>query len=355
MEPINVLIVDDSAVVREILTSRLKAFREINVVASAHDPYEARSKIARNKIDVVTLDIEMPRMDGLTFLRYLMKHYPIPTIIVSSLTDKRNKASLTALELGAVDIVPKPGGPYSVEEVIDILVEKIMAAASVDMGKMKTQQQNNSQHDRVSYSSSILSKIRTTKQIIGVGASTGGTSALEILFKGFDKTFPPTACVIHMPEKFTATFADRLNQICQVNVKEAQNGEAMQQGTVYLAPGNRHLVIKQLGADRILKVVNGPYVHHQRPAVDVLFNSMAKDLGQNAVGVLLTGMGKDGAQGLLNMHNTGAYTICQDEASCIVFGMPKEAIELGAADEVVSLNKISLRLLNYFAKEKAKC
>ncbi len=349
MKKINVLIIDDSAVVRDILTENLKKYNDINIVGSAIDPYVARSKIAKLHVDVITLDIEMPRMDGLTFLKYLMKYYPIPAVIVSSLTDKQNLASMKALELGAVDIVPKPGGPYSVGEIIDILVEKIRAASEIDFEKYRQMAKENMKiiKKNENKGSSILSSIKTTNQFIVVGASTGGTQALERLFKGFDRNFPPTAAVIHMPEKFTKTFAERLNDICKVTVKEAENNERAVIGHVYIAPGNYHLGVKRIGAEYILKVINGPRIHNQRPAVDVLFNSAAESIGQNCIGVLLTGMGKDGAEGLLKIKNNKGFTIAQDETSCIVFGMPKAAIDLGAANEVLSLNLIAGRLEKY--------
>ena len=344
MKKINVLIIDDSAVVREILTNNLSKDNRINVVGSAIDPYVARDKIARLHVDVITLDIEMPRMDGLTFLKYLMKHYPIPVIIVSSLTDKKNRASMEALELGAIDIVPKPGGPYSVGDIIDSLTEKIIAASEIDFEKIKSlanKSLTKIKSTRIRY----LSKIKTTNKLIAVGASTGGTKALEILFKNFEKTFPPTVTVRHIPEKFTETFANRLNDICPVRVKEAENNEKAIHGHIYIAPGNYHLVVKSVGADQILKIVKAPLVNHQRPAVDVLFNSVAENIGQNSLGVILTGMGRDGAEGLLGIKKNGGFTIAQDEKTCIVFGMPKEAINMGAVDVVLPIDKITNRII----------
>jgi two-component system chemotaxis response regulator CheB len=340
MNKINVLIIDDSAVVREILSSKLADHPLINVVGVAVDPYIAREKIAKNRVDVITLDIEMPRMDGLTFLKYLMRYYPIPVVVVSSLTDRKNRASLTALELGAVDIVPKPGGPYSVGEIIDLLAEKIIAASQADFGKIKEAVKKNKERS-ARRAGMVLAGIETTRKLIAVGASTGGTTALERLFSGFDRSFPPTLAVIHMPERFTRTFAERLNELCPVNVREAEHNERVLSGTVYIAPGNYHLAVRAVGAERIIKIMKGPKVHNQRPAVDVLFQSVADNVGENAIGVLLTGMGKDGAAGLKRMREKGAYTIAQDERSSIVFGMPKAAIELGAAENVLSLDRIA--------------
>jgi two-component system chemotaxis response regulator CheB len=340
LRKIKVFVIDDSAVVRDILVKHLAKYSFIEVVGTAVDPFIAREKIVKLEIDVITLDIELPRMDGLTFLKYLMKYYPIPVIILSSLADKRNRASMEALELGAVDIVPKPGGPYSVSEVIDILARKIEEASHVDFEKVKQISQKNSiqKHED---NTTMLSRIKTTNKLIAIGASTGGTNALEIVFKNFEKSFPPTVCVIHMPEGFTATFAERLNDICQVNVKEAENNEKALPGWVYIAPGNYHLVVKALGTDYILKTIKTPYVHNQRPAVDVLFKSVAENVGQNTIAALLTGMGRDGALGMLDIKKSGGYCIAQDEATSVVFGMPKVAIELGATDKVLPIDKIT--------------
>jgi len=348
MSKINVLIIDDSAVVREILSSQLADHPKINVVGAAIDPYIAREKLAKHNVDVITLDIEMPRMDGLTFLKYLMRYYPIPVVVVSSLTDRKNRASLQALELGAVDIVPKPGGPYSVGEIIEILSEKIIAASLADFEKIKEAVRRNRERSakaEVKY----LARIGTTNKLIAVGASTGGTTALEKLFSGFDRSFPPTLAVIHMPERFTGTFAERLNELCPVDVKEAEHNERVLSGTVYIAPGNYHLAVRAVGAERIIKIIKGPKLHNQRPAVDVLFQSVADNVGENAIGVLLTGMGKDGADGLKRMREKGAYTIAQDERSSIVFGMPKAAIDLGAVESVLPLDKIAADIGNRLA------
>lgn len=337
---INVLIIDDSALVREILFKSLSQNERIKVVGTAPDPYIAREIIAKKKVDVITLDIEMPKMDGLTFLKYLMKYYPIPVIIVSSLVDKTNDASIKALELGAVDIVPKPDGSLSVCDIADILTDKIISASYIDFKKHKKISVYNIKNNIIHDKKKLLTTIRTTNKIIAVGASTGGTQALEVLFKQCKPDFPPMVTVIHMPERFTYSFAKRLNDICPVNVKEAENNERIFAGTVYIAPGNYHMTIINYGKDSIIKILNGPAVNHQRPAVDVLFNSIADNIGKNSIGVLLTGMGNDGARGLLNIKNRGGYTIVQDEESSIVWGMPKEAVNLGAQDEILPLEKI---------------
>lgn len=344
MEKVKVLVVDDSAIVRDILVKRLSAHPAIEVVGTAIDPFMARQKLETNKVDVLTLDIEMPRMDGLTFLKYLMKYDPRPVIVVSSLTDKSNAASLKALELGAFDIVPKPGGPFSVEEVSLELAEKIVAAKGADMSRVRqaAERLQGAQHAPVN--KKILSSIVTTHKLAVIGASTGGTVALEELFKGYTRDFPSTLAVIHMPERFTASFAARLNEICQVDVKEAQDGEKVMPASVYIAPGNHHMMVKTVGADRVIRIKDGPRLHGQRPAVDPLFQSAAEELGKNCIGALLTGMGRDGAEGLLAIKEAGGHTICQDENSCIVFGMPMEAIKLGAANEVLDLHAIAPRI-----------
>ncbi len=341
MGKINVFIIDDSAIVREILSERLSVHPMLNVVGTAVDPFIARDKMENLDIDVVTLDIEMPRMDGLTFLKYLMKYRPLPVIVLSSLTDRSNKASMEALELGAVDIIPKPGGAFSVEEVVDTLIEKIIAAKSVDHSKLKSISNDLKSRSTLAVKEKILSKIATTDKLISVGASTGGTVALEVLFKGFQINFPSTVAVIHMPARFTATFAARLNDICAMTVKEALHNEKILPGHIYIAPGGYHMSVKSIGTDRIIKISSGPKVFNQRPAVDVLFESVAQNIGQNTIGVLLTGMGRDGAQGLLKIKEAGGYTIAQDEATSIVWGMPKEAIDIGAAGKILPLGGIA--------------
>ena len=342
MEKINVLIVDDSAIVRKVLSENLSEYNEINIIGTAPDPYIAREKIVKSKVDVILLDIEMPRMDGLTFLKFLMKSYPLPVIIVSSLLEGKNEAAMQALELGAVDIVPKPGGPYSVGEIIESLVAKIIGASKISRSKLQEHSAVIKARPKTQVTSNILTRIKTTKKIIAVGASTGGTKAFEVMFSQFQKTFPPTLAVIHMPENFTRTFANRLNEICPATVKEAVNNERLVDGHIYIAPGgNYHMALKLSGAEYAIKLVKAPRVNGHRPSVGVMFDSVAKNAGTNSYGVLLTGMGKDGATGLLNMKNSGAYTIAQDERSSIVFGMPKEAIDMGAADTVLPLDKIT--------------
>jgi two-component system chemotaxis response regulator CheB len=340
MKKIRVLIVDDSAIVREILAERLSLDPRIEVVGTAVDPYIARDKLEKIDVDVITLDIEMPRMDGLTFLRQLMKHFPKPVIVVSSLAKDENPAAMKALELGAVDVVPKPGGPFSVETVVDLLIDRIVAASEVNMPRLRECVIDGPGEPAEKTARNYLAGIRTTNQLIAIGTSTGGTIALEAIFRDWEPDFPPTLAVIHMPEKFTATFAARLNELSRATVKEAAQGDRLAPGTVYIAPGNYHMVLRTQGTERTIKIAAGPKVCNQRPAVDPLFFSVAEQVGRNCIAVLLTGMGRDGAQGLHRIHESGGYTIAQDEASSIVWGMPKEAIDLGAADTVLPLDGI---------------
>lgn len=349
MKKVKVLIVDDSAIVRDILSKRLSQNPAIEVVGTANDPYIARTKLEKLEIDVITLDIEMPRMDGLTFLKYLMKYKPMPVIIVSSIAEKQNQASLEALELGAIDVLTKPMGPYSVDEMADELGKKILFAASIPRSHILSASERvialYGKNTANAKRGMALSRIATTHQLLVIGASTGGTIALEDLFTRFTPDFPPALTVIHMPANFTASFAKRLDNLCQVHVKEAVDGELILPATIYIAPGGYHMIVKVSGANRYIRIKNGPKVHNQRPAVDVLFDSAATDIGKNCIGVLLTGMGRDGALGLKAIKDAGGYTIAQDEDSCIVFGMPKEAIDLGAACEVTSLPEIAPSIL----------
>jgi two-component system chemotaxis response regulator CheB len=333
---IRVLIVDDSAVVRKVFASELSKERGIEVIGTAPDPYVARDKIVALQPDVITLDVEMPRMDGLTFLKKLMKHYPLPVIIVSSLTQKGGAMAMEALAAGALEVICKPTAAYSVGDMSVQLANKIRAVAHVDMHRQNQAQQAVA---AVPLSSAALSQ--TTNKIIAIGASTGGTEAIKTVLMGMPPNAPGIVIVQHMPAQFTTSFAERLDSLCQIRVKEADNGDSVVNGTALLAPGNYHMLLKRSGARYYVEIKTGPMVHHQRPAVDVMFRSVSKNAGANAVGILLTGMGADGAAGLLEMKNAGAKTIAQDEKSCVVFGMPKEAIKRGAADRVVALSDIS--------------
>jgi two-component system chemotaxis response regulator CheB len=333
---IRVLIVDDSAVVRKVFACELAKERGIEVIGTAPDPYVARDKIVALQPDVITLDVEMPRMDGLTFLKKLMKHYPLPVIIVSSLTQKGGAMAMEALAAGALEVICKPTAAYSVGDMSVQLANKIRAVAHVDMRAQNSARQP---VNITPVANAALSQ--TTNKIIAIGASTGGTEAIKTVLMGMPPNAPGIVIVQHMPAQFTTSFAQRLDSLCQIHVKEAENGDSVVNGTALLAPGNYHMLLKRSGARYYVEIKTGPMVHHQRPAVDVMFRSVSKNAGANAVGILLTGMGADGAAGLLEMKTAGAKTIAQDEKSCVVFGMPKEAIKRGAADRVAALNDIS--------------
>ncbi|MBI4632602.1 MAG: chemotaxis response regulator protein-glutamate methylesterase [Deltaproteobacteria bacterium] len=335
MSRIKVLIVDDSAIVRKIFSEELSKHPDIEVVGVAPDPYVARDRILSLKPDVLTLDIEMPRMDGLTFLKKLMKYYPLPTIIVSSLTPKGGKLTLEALDIGAVDVLAKPGAAYTVGDMSVQLVEKIRAASRAKLISLSARSAP------AARSESIKALAQTSNKVIAIGASTGGTEALKVVLSQVPPNSPGILVVQHMPAHFTTAFAERLNSISPVTVREAKDNDSVTAGTALLAPGNFHMILRRSGARYYVEVKNGPMVHHQRPAVDILFKSTAKYAGANSIGVILTGMGADGAEGLLEMKQAGASTIAQDEESCVVFGMPKEAIKMGAVDKIVPLDKVA--------------
>lgn len=339
---IGVLIVDDSAVVRKVFREELSRESDIEVVGTAPDPYVARDKILQLKPDVITLDIEMPRMDGLTFLKKLMRHYPIPVIIVSSLTKKGGKLAMEALSVGALEVISKPSSAYSVGEMSVQLIDKIRAVAGV---RVETKGNGAPQEARpVNPAHRALAE--TTHKIIAIGASTGGTEALKVVLTGMPPNAPGILVVQHMPAHFTTSFSERLNDLSAITVREAKDGDSLVNGLALIAPGNYHMLLRRSGARHYVQVKTGPLVHHQRPAVDVLFHSVANYAGANAAGVILTGMGADGAEGLLKMKEAGARTVAQDEKSCIVFGMPKEAIKRGAAEKVVPLKDIGKTVLN---------
>lgn len=335
---IKVLVVDDSAVVRKIFSTELGRDPMIEVVGTAPDPYIARDKIVELKPDVLTLDIEMPRMDGLTFLRRLMKHYPVPTVVVSSLTPKGGELAMEALESGAVDVMCKPGTAYSVGDMSVELIEKIKAASQVKLTKQTGPVGKQAQGPK-------LALAKTTNKVLAIGASTGGTQAIQAILSVLPANTAGTVIVQHMPENFTKSFANRLNEICELEVAEAKDGESVVPGKVLIAPGNYHMTLNRSGANYYVRVGTGPLVNRHRPSVEVLFKSVAKYAGSNSVGVILTGMGADGAEGMLDLKNSGAYTIAQDEASSVVFGMPKEAIKMGAIEKVASLDKIPSEIL----------
>jgi len=326
-----VLIVDDSAIVRKILAEALSGAPDIEVVGTAPDPYVARDKILALRPDVLTLDIEMPRMDGLTFLRKLMRFHPLPVIVISSLAQPSCRVALEALESGAVEVLGKPGGPYSVGELRHSLGEKVRAAAAARLGQRST-------GTGPARPAAVVEPVLFSGDtVIAMGASTGGTEALASILTRLPAAVPPILITQHIPREFSRAFANRLNEICALEVKEAQDGDAVRPGRALVAPGDYHLLLRRGVGGYCAVVKSGPRVCYQRPSVDVLFQSVAETAGAKAVGVLLTGMGSDGAQGLLRMRQAGAHTIAQDEASCVVFGMPREAIALGAAERVTAL------------------
>ena len=348
---IRVLVVDDSAVVRESMRAVLETDSEIEVMATAIDPIHAAEKIKNEVPDVITLDIEMPRMDGITFLQKIMSQHPIPVVICSSLAEEGAETTLKALEYGAVDIIlkPKMGIRDFIEDSRIRIVDSVKAAAQARIKKIsiKARAKANTPMPKLTADAVLMAKpgraamIRTTEKVVVVGASTGGTEALREFLEAMPLDSPAIAIVQHMPENFTRAFANRLNTICAIEVKEAADGDTMIRGRALIAPGNKHLLVQRSGARYFVKIKEGPLVCRHRPSVDVLFRSAAEFAGVNTVGVIMTGMGDDGARGMLEMKNAGAYTIAQDEKSCVVFGMPNEAIKRKAVNKVLPLKSIA--------------
>jgi len=339
---IRVLIVDDSAVVRQVFKRALEQDPEVEVIGSAADPYVARDMIAADVPDVITLDVEMPRMDGITFLRKLMSYHPIPTIVVSSLTQAGAKLGIEALQAGAVQVLAKPKNAYSVGDLEKSLVDAVKAASRTKVEKLVI----TAEADRQSLALSC-----TTNKILAIGASTGGTRAIEDILLSLTADCPGTVIVQHIPEHFSKSFAVRLNDICKMEVCEATDGDSVTPGRVLIAPGNNHMVLRRSGSRYFVEVKPGPAVCGHRPSVDVLFRSVARVGGQNAVGVLLTGMGSDGARGLLEMKEAGAITLTQDEESCVVYGMPMQAVKLGASMKVVPLQNMAAEIVHSLQSE----
>jgi len=345
---IKVLIVDDSALVRQALTAIFSSDPQIEVIGTASNPYIAVTKIQKTVPDVITLDIEMPRMDGLTFLKKIMSQHPIPVIIISSYSDKGSSNALKALEYGAVDVINKPtlSSKEAVEDAKIELCDIIKAASIAKLRKKMTVAppiivQPKLSADAILAKSKTYATIQTTDIVVAVGASTGGTEALRVFLEAMPIDSPGIIIVQHMPENFTRSFANRLNDLCKIRVKEAENGDQVVKGLAIIAPGNKHMLLRRAGINYYIEVTEGPLVNRHRPSVDVLFRSTAKFAGKNAVGIIMTGMGDDGAKGLLEMKEAGARTAAQDEKSCIVFGMPKVAISLGAADKVLPLDQLA--------------
>lgn len=384
---IRVLIVDDSAVVRQSLSSILESDPEIEVMGTAADPIIAVKKIMKEVPDVITLDVEMPRMDGLTFLRKIMAQHPIPVVVISSLTTAGTECAMKALEYGASEIIGKPSMNPDVffQESHIMLCDVVKAAAQAKLRrknpeelKAQAQAQQAASQPEVKpvvtreipklkigntipsvapkYTADVVLEkgnsndiIIDTEKVIVLGASTGGTEAIRVLLRTIPANMPGIVIVQHMPEGFTKSFSNSLNQISKMEVKEAENGDKVIRGRVLIAPGNKHLLLKRVGKEYVVEVKDGPLVNRHRPSVDVLFRSAARYAGNNAIGVILTGMGNDGAKGMQELHDTGAYTVGQDEASCVVYGMPKEAFKAGAVDTVLPLDKITEHLVQVTA------
>ena len=341
MAAVRVLIVDDSALVRRILSEALSQHTDIEVIGTATDPYDARERIVALRPDVITLDIEMPRMDGLSFLAKLMEHFPLPVVVVSSLTPHNSETALRALTLGAVEVIAKPGSSLAASDIGEELARAVRAASFARVTRRVELTNVVARAPR-----SAMVGMLATNRIIALGASTGGTQALEYVLRQFPADAPGTVIVQHMPEHFTASFAKRLDSVCAMRVQEASDGDVVVPGLALIAPGGKHLIVQANGAQWVARVKDGPRVHHQRPAVDVLFESVARTGGRNAVAALLTGMGVDGAKGLLSMRDAGAYTVAQDEVTSVVYGMPREAVALQAAVDVLPLSEIADALLN---------
>jgi two-component system chemotaxis response regulator CheB len=331
---------------RQLMTEIVNSHPDMEMVASAPDPLVARDLIKKFNPQVLTLDVEMPRMDGLDFLEKLMRLRPMPVVMVSSLTGKGSEITLRALELGAVDFVTKPqlGIREGMLAYSELIAEKIRTAA-----KARLPQRSSSPAPAILSHAPLLS----SEKLIAIGASTGGTEAIRQVLQPLPATSPALLITQHMPPGFTRSFAERLNKLCQITVKEAEDGERVLPGHAYIAPGDRHLELSRSGANYQVKLHDGPPVNRHRPSVDVLFRSVAQYAGRNAVGVILTGMGNDGAMGMLEMHRAGAYTLAQNEASCVVFGMPREAIATGGVNEVVELDRMSQRMLAQIAGGQA--
>lgn len=347
MKKVRVLIVDDSAVVRQTLEDILSSDPAIEVIGTAIDPYAAAERMKNEIPDVITLDIEMPRMDGLTFLKKLMKQHPIPVVICSSVAGQGTENALRALEYGAVEIITKPkvGTKKFLEESSIRLIDKVKAAALARKPKMKLPAPSMKVSPKLD-ADAVIPKVRSknmtqTDKVCLVGASTGGTEALRVFLEALPADCPPVAIVQHMPEGFTNAFANRLNTICRVTVKEAVDGDSMERGKALIAPGDKHMLLKRSGNRYYVEVKAGPLVSRHRPSVDVLFRSGAQYGGKNVVAAIMTGMGDDGAKGMKELADAGAYCIAQDEATCVVFGMPQEAIKKGGVDKIMPLTGIA--------------
>lgn len=356
---IKVLIVDDSALVRQVLGEIFRSDPSLDVIDSVSDPFYAAKVIANELPDVITLDIEMPRMDGLTFLKKIMSQHPIPVVIISSLTTKGTETAIRAMEFGAVEIITKPQlATREFYEESKILLCDTVKAAAISRVRHKSHEPvkvvPKYSADAVIASSSNFRMLKTTESVLVVGASTGGTEALRVFLEAMPVDSQGILVVQHMPENFTKSFANRLNEICKISVKEAENGDAVLRGRALIAPGNKHMLLKRSGARYYVEIKEGPLVNRHRPSVDVLFRSAARYAGRNSIGIIMTGMGDDGAKGLLEMKESGAHTVAQDEKSCVVFGMPREAIKLSAAEKVLPLESIAPYIIAIESSENKK-
>lgn len=352
---IKVLIVDDSALVRQVVSAALASDPEIEVIGVASDPLFAMQKMQAQWPDVLVIDIEMPRMDGITFLKKIMAEHPTPVVVCSSLAEKGAQATFEALSAGAISIITKPklGIKSFLEDSSNDIVQAVRSAARANMRAVRRNATAASvlvpklTADAMLSAADNRALVRTTDQVVAIGTSTGGTQALEAVLTRLPATCLGIVIVQHMPEKFTAMFAERLNGICQIEVREARNGDRIIPGLALIAPGGRHMMLKRNGAQYVVEVADGPVVNRHKPSVDVLFRSVAKFAGANALGIIMTGMGDDGARGMKEMHDMGARTLAQDEASCVVFGMPKEAIKLDAVDQIISLEQIPQAIIGF--------
>ena len=348
---IKVLIVDDSAVVRQVLTEVLAQAPGIEVIGAASDPIFAMERMRTQWPDVIVLDVEMPRMDGITFLKKIMAERPTPVVICSTLTEKGAETTMQALAAGAASIIPKPkmGLKRFLQDSAEDLVSAVRAAAQANVRRLVPRANMPSVAPKLSADAilpaSAQAMAETTDRVVAIGTSTGGTQALEAVLTALPRVCPGIVIVQHMPEKFTEAFANRLNGLCQLEVREARGGDRVMPGRALIAPGGRHMLLKRNGAQYHVDIVDGPLVSRHRPSVDVLFRSVAKCAGKNALGIIMTGMGDDGAHGLKELHDLGARTLAQDEATCVVYGMPKEAVKLGAVDRVLPLGEIHLEII----------
>ncbi|MYN11403.1 protein-glutamate methylesterase/protein-glutamine glutaminase [Pseudoduganella aquatica] len=352
MKKINVMVVDDSAVVRQVVTGLLNKAPDIQVLHAVADPILAMERMKTVWPDVIVLDVEMPRMDGITFLRKIMAERPTPVVICSTLTAKAAKTTMEAMAAGAVSIITKPKLELKqfLNDSSDELVAAVRAAAVANVRRLAgratpLQPVAKLTADAILPASDGRAMTQTTERVVAIGTSTGGTQALEVVLTSLPRVSPGIVIVQHMPEKFTAAFAERLNSVCEITVKEAQTGDRVAPGRALIAPGGKHMLLRRNGAQYFVEVMDGPLVNRHRPSVDVLFRSVAKCAGSNALGVIMTGMGDDGAAGLLEMRNAGAYTVAQDEASCVVYGMPKEAVKRGGVERTVTLEMIGREIV----------